>query len=295
MKITDIYVATDLSEVSRSAARWAHNVKTALGATVTVIHIVEVTVSNWLTSAMDTFENHDRVEKAKTNIRLWYKDATGEEPDDVDIRMGSPVKQINAIVEPNAATSLLVMAQSGKGALEKFFLGSTVRRVAAYPACPLIVVHPEHEGLEPTKPIVVGTDFSATGEHAVRAAIDFANLLQSPVHIVHANPAPPVLVFEGADVPIESLQASAIEWSKSSMAELLAKLPECVAGITTEIATELPVTALQNAVEKHHAGLLVVGHSGESELMQHVLGSTAQRCLSGMPCTLAIMPRVSGS
>ena len=292
MNITDIYVATDLSEASASAARWAQNVKGTLGANVTVAHVVEVSVSNWFTSAMDTFEDHQHVEKAKENIRAWYKDATGADPDDVDIRMGSPAKQIGEIAGVNPKTAILVMSSTGKGALQRLFLGSTVARVAANPVCPLIVVHPEHESFEPNKSVVVGTDFSPMADYAVDASVGLAQMLHSPLHIVHANPAPPVLVFDGADVPVESLQASALSWSQSMMSTLTERLGTLPDGLTTEISVELPVTALVAAVKAKHAGLLVVGHSGESELMQHVLGSTAQRCLTEMPCTLAIMPRV---
>jgi nucleotide-binding universal stress UspA family protein len=292
MKIQDIYVATDLSEVSASAARWAQNAKTTFGAQVTVAHVVEVSVSNWFSSAMDTFEDHQRIEKAKENIRTWYKDATGHLPDFVDIRMGSPASQLSEIVGDDGNKSMIVMARSGRGSVSKFFLGSTVARVAAMPPCPLVIVHPEHESLEPNKAIIVGTDFSPNGNAAVEAAADFAKELGSALHIVHANPTPPILVFDGADVPIESMQASAKLWSSAAMQDLMNKLsPTAGPNLTAEISGDLPAVALANAVKSRSAGLMFVGHSGESELMQRVLGSTAQRCLTEMPCTLIILPR----
>ena len=291
MKIQDIYVATDLSEVSASAARWAQNAKASFGAKVTVAHVVEVSVSNWFSSAMDTFEDHQRVEKAKDNIRTWYKDATGELPDYVDIRMGSPASQLTEIVGDEGKKSMIVMARSGKGSVSKFFLGSTVSRVAAMPPCPLVVVHPEHESLEASKAIIVGTDFSPNGNAAVAAAAEFAKELGSPLHIVHDNPTPPILVFDGADVPVESMQASAKLWSNAAMQDLMNKLSLSVgANLSAEISGDLPAVALAEAVKSRSAGLMIVGHSGESELMQHVLGSTAQRCLTEMPCTLIILP-----
>lgn len=294
MKVTEIFVATDLSEVSASAARWAQNVKPVFGATVTVAHVVEASVSNWFSSAMDTFEDQARVDKAKDNIRTWYRDATGFEPDHIDIRMGSAPAQLTSIVGADKKQALLVMAQSGKGALGRFFLGSTVARVAATPPCPLVVVHPNHEALEPGHTVVVGTDFSPNAELAVNAAADLASLLSAPLHILHANPAPPVLVFDGADVPVESLQATALDWSNSAMKELVERLSDRAnLQVSTSISTDLPAAALSSTITEKNGGLLVVGHSGESELMQHVLGSTAQRCLTEMPTTLVIVPRVA--
>lgn len=294
MKVSEIFVATDLSEVSASAARWAQNVKPVFGATITVAHVVEASVSNWFSSAMDTFEDQARVDKAKDNIRAWYRDATGFEPDHVDIRMGSAAAQLTAIVGADKSHALLVMAQTGKGALGRFFLGSTVARVAATPPCPLVVVHPEHEALEPGHTVVVGTDFSPNAELAVNAAADLANTLSAPLHILHANPAPPVIVFDGADVPVETLQATALDWSKNAMNDLVGRLTQHAdLQISTSISAELPALALASTVNEKNGGLLVVGHSGESELMQHVLGSTAQRCLTEMPTTLVIVPRVA--
>ncbi len=292
MKIQDIYVATDLSEVSASAARWAQNAKASFGSEVTVAYVVEVSVSNWFSNAMDTFEDHQRVEKAKENIRSWYKDATGELPDHVDIRTGSPASQLAQIIGAEGDKSLLVMARSGKGPVQKFFLGSTVSRVASMPPCPLVIVHPEHETLEPTHPVVVGTDFSPNGNHAVEVAAKFADALGSPLHIVHANPSPQILVFDGADVPVDAMQASAKLWSSAAMQDLMNKMtPTAGPDLTAEVSGDLPAVALAEAVKSRSAGLLIVGHSGESELMQQVLGSTAQRCLSEMPCTLIILPR----
>ena len=292
MKFDHIIIATDLSENCGSAARWAAGVKDRLGAKIVVTHIIEMTVKNWISSAFDMFEDDGEArQRAENNVRNWYKDMTGENPDIVQVRGGSVRRQLKEIDDTLRGSNLVVMNASGRSAVGRFFLGSNVRNVVAAPPCPIVIVHPEHDRLENKHPIVVGTDFSANADKAIEIAVQFGHLTDATIDIVHANPMPPVLVFDGGDIPVGSFEQAALEWSNQQMDELIARHKEFASiQYSTTISQESPSTALASHAEANNSSLVILGHSGESELMQNVLGSVAQRTLNSLPCTLIIVP-----
>ncbi|MDZ7829841.1 MAG: universal stress protein [Halofilum sp. (in: g-proteobacteria)] len=153
-----LIVATDLSKDARPSAEWAHGFGETQDAQVIVLHVVELSAAHWVAGAFDYLDDPELQKKAEENVRKWYVDATGSEPDGVEVRAGTAAVQIGEAVAERGA-DLLVVSRSGKRGWERFLLGSTAKALAIDPPCELVVVHPEHAKPD-VKDIVVGTDFS---------------------------------------------------------------------------------------------------------------------------------------
>ena len=90
-----ILLATDLSEHCGAAAKWTQQFREATGARVYVQHVIELSVSTWLTSAFETLEDEEATRAAEEKIAAWYEEHTGARPDEVLLRAGSCFVQIS--------------------------------------------------------------------------------------------------------------------------------------------------------------------------------------------------------
>lgn len=286
MQIANILVATDLSEHCGAAAMWAQQFKERTGAARVIVgHIVEISVSSWLKSAYEVLEDDQKRQEAEQKLAEWYTEHTGAQPDEVALRAGSCLAQLSEIVEELEGPTLLVVSMSGKGAFTRFFLGSTAYALASQPPCPVAIIHPEHSQLKEGTPIVSGTDLSHNAQKAVAYAARIAVGLGVPLEIVHGHGAPtsPLVNLE----PNESQETTA-----TTVTDAIRRGPGLPDDLDYRIRViyDDPADAIVEHAKSLDADLVVLGHSGESVLVQSVLGSVAQRVVNHMPCSMVIVP-----
>ena len=291
MELANILVATDLSEHCGAAAKWAQQFKERVGADrVIVEHVIELSVSSWLTSAFEVLDDDAQREAAEKQVSDWYAEHTGSEPDGVVLRAGSCLAQLTEVVEEFEGPTLLVVSMSGKGAFTRFFLGSTAHALASQPPCPVAVIHPEHAQIKLDVPIVTGTDLSYNGQRAVEYAGSLARHVGVPLEVVHAYGAP--------TSPLVNLEATeSQEATTKSVTTLIEGGPGLQGDLDTRIRVlyDDPADAIVGHARELDSDLIVLGHSGETIFVQSVLGSVAQRVLNHMPCSMIIVPPVAGT
>lgn len=293
MKIDHLIVATDLSENSGIAARWAASAAPKFEAEVTVLHVVELGFVTWLKSDLDVFDDTEKVEQLRQLVSEWYEKHTGKAPDHVVVEPGSPLVQIRNAVEATDGESMVVLARSSKGGFEKFFLGSTVHQVVADPPASVAIVHPDHAEATGEHPIVTGTDFSENADLAVQMAIDMCQSLDGKLHIVHANQIPQSTAYAQIGLGGVDLETELHTLAEKKMDQFLED--EIDSSLDVEIEKDLVLDeeaadALLHAVEGDEADMLVVGHNGSSPLVQNVLGSVTQQVLRNAACTIIVVP-----
>ena len=164
-----IILAADLTANSAFAAKWACHVAKLIDAQVVLAHIIELSVPNWLRSAYDVLEDTTQRAKVEQKIQAWYKGHTDSEAEEVLIAVGHPAEQLAQLAQDSDAT-MLVVARSSKGILQKFLAGSTAQMLAANPPCIVAIVHPDHTTLNETTRLMVATDLTDTAERAITAA-----------------------------------------------------------------------------------------------------------------------------
>lgn len=285
MELTNILLATDLSEHCGAAAAWAEQFKERVGATrVIVEHVIELSVSSWVSSAFEMLDDDVLREAAEEKVFDWYEEHAGARPDRVILRAGSCLAQLTEVVAGLDGPTLLVVSMSGKGAFTRFFLGSTAHALASQPPCPVAIVHPEHSTIKTNVPIVTGTDLSYNAERAVEYAAGLAAHVGVPLEIVHAYGAP--------TSPLVDLKSPEADEDVARKVSAVISSGPGLYGVDVRIRAENddPADAIVSHARDLDSDLIVLGHSGETLFVQSVLGSVAQRVLNHMPCSMIIVP-----
>lgn len=288
-----LLLATDLSDNARPAAAWASRFGQTEGAEVVVIHVVEISAAHWASGAYDFLDDDKLREQAESRVREWYADATGAEPASVQVRAGTPAAQIAEAVKEEKA-DLVVIARSGKGGWEKFWLGSTAKALAINPPCEVVIVHPEH-GRPEVSEVLVGVDFSANAERALTVACDLSRRYGAHLQILHAEEVDEIDALDGlggAAIPARYRRSGIDEAASKRMKSLEEAHAADLEGIDydTQLSQDNPARALIDYCDKKRADVLVIGRAGHSELLANVLGSVVNRVIQAAPTNLIIVP-----
>lgn len=292
MKIENVIIATDMSQTADAAAKWGMSFAKTLGVDVVLAHVIEVSLGGWLKGTFDILEDADKLAYAKEKLVNWCVDATGSKPDTVEIRAGGTLHQLKSIATDWEGSSLIVVAQSGASKIENFLLGSTAQRLAAQPPCPLVIVHPEHTEFSEKSILVCGTDFSLNANLAIDFATEICKTTSSNLVVAHGHKVPILgSIFDAGAETIVALQESVREIEETNMGTLIERLEK--EGITakTVLHEADPADLIVATVRSEDADLVILGHGGESPIVQNILGSVAQRVLGKMPTTFVIVPQ----
>ncbi|KAJ8898628.1 hypothetical protein K2173_004241 [Erythroxylum novogranatense] len=148
--------------------------------------------------------------------------------------------------------------------------------------------------------MVVGIDDSEHSGYALdwileKFFVPFGANSPFRIVIVHAKPtassavglagpgAAEVLVFVDAD--LKKIAARVVENAKAMC------ISKSVNDVTVEVVEGDPRNVLCEAVEKHHASVLVVGSHGYGAIKRAVLGSVSDYCAHHAHCSVMIVKR----
>ena len=151
-RLKKILVPTDFSECSRKALQYALPFARQFGASITLLHVVQI--------------NYSGAEFAPVDYPLLERQMleTGEKqlgelgritlPEDVlghtVVRLGRPALEI-AETAKKEEIDLIIMSTHGRTGLKHVFLGSTAENVVRHAPCPVLTVREhEHEFVRPS-------------------------------------------------------------------------------------------------------------------------------------------------
>jgi nucleotide-binding universal stress UspA family protein len=131
-----------------------------------------------------------------------------------------------------------------------------------------------------TAPIIVPLDGSSLAESALPLAEELARMFGNPLRLVRAVEKPPVATVS-YDYP--AVIAGAEDWAIEETNRYLQRKQEEVAErglhVTTESSTGSPAWFIEECIQAHNAGLVVMASHGRSGLGRLIMGSVAQSVL----------------
>ncbi len=135
-----ILAPTDFSDASRKALRYAARFAAQFGSRITLLHVIESSMSPDFTSfplAMD----EEKVAEAARQRLLGLARAHLDERylAAAVVRSGNPFHEI-AEVARELGMDLIIMATHGYTGVKRALLGSTAERVVRYAQCPVLIV-----------------------------------------------------------------------------------------------------------------------------------------------------------
>jgi nucleotide-binding universal stress UspA family protein len=144
------------------------------------------------------------------------------------------------------------------------------------------------------KTIVVGTDGSAHGQHAVSFTADLARQLDAEVILVHvADPSPVPLATAGGYVPY--VPQSVVDETRNATEKRVRvefSTPLRAAGVKyqTRVIVGMAPAVLAKAATELDAQLIVVGTRALHGLVEFMLGSTSHVLTHHAPVPVLVVP-----
>jgi nucleotide-binding universal stress UspA family protein len=193
MEIKNIVVPTDFSTRADSALAIAAEIAHKSGASISLLHIIDVPAESYASSDAISMEKNDSsdlpVAPYMAKIMSYTKERFAElKAKYSDINITEKVvfdkvsKQVAEFVTENKA-SLVVVGSNGASGLDEIMVGSNTEKIVRFAKCPVLVVKADGEKFLP-KNIVYASDF----ENDVHQANDFLKLMNkyfgSKIHLV---------------------------------------------------------------------------------------------------------------
>jgi nucleotide-binding universal stress UspA family protein len=146
--IKRILVPVDFSAASRAALWRASELATALGASIELLHVLELPGAQLLASEgyvpLPPEYRHDVRRHAEVHIKEWL--ATSSVPPTVhhELSEGKPFVEIIKYARDHAV-DLIVMGTHGHGGMSHALLGSVTENVVRTAPCPVLTVRGEDD------------------------------------------------------------------------------------------------------------------------------------------------------
>lgn len=276
--IRKILVPTDFSDHARHAAETAGQLAKALGASVHLLHVLNLPVQAVTPEAAvvpvgfwKELRAHaeKQVEAEKKKLAALGVTATTEVFEDV------PGFAISGAAE-RVKADLIVMGSRGLSGLKHIVLGSVAERTVRTAPCPVLTVKAECGPLR-LRTIVVGLDFSAASKRALELAKELAKAA-GPAHLVlvHAEYIPVELeqyLLREGDSALQRMSDAV----KKDLEKVLVGLQD--EGLSAEFLTTrgTPEKLIVDIADQKHADLVAIGTHGRRGLSHLLLGSVAER------------------
>lgn len=268
-----ILLATDLSARADRAERRAVERATSLGAR---LHVV--TVNEHHGESQPAVARTPDPQTIEADLRELYGTELA-----VDATVGTGDAWPVILSEATAHNcAMIVLGPAEPHSLQEKLLGSTAERVIHAAPMPVLTVRRRTRG--PYLQVIVATDFSETSRHVLIAAA--VVLPEADFVLLHAYRVP----FTGflsreANEPDMKLQAE--DDLKAFLASLDSE-PKLRSRVRAELIHGTPDEVVGRYVVEHTVELVVMGAHGTGGAVDKILGSTAERLLSQLPCDVML-------
>jgi len=199
----------------------------------------------------------------------------------LEVRMGNPAWILaQAVSEYNAG--LLVLGGKHHAAPVRWFGGSTVHHTVRTVDVPLLVTTP---GTTTLAKALVAIDLSDATAATLAGAVAFAAPFVTEMRVLHVvEPLPSI-----PDVGIQLDEGEHLRLAEAGTAELVASL-ELDAPLEHVVRCGAPARTVAEEAAQWAADLVIVGSHGKGWVDRVLLGSTTERLLNRLPCSVLVIP-----
>jgi len=302
-----IIVGVDFSECSRAALAQAIRLASVHGEPeIRAVHVIEKSSLEQLGTAMASQPGDARTVESKVTAHARFAIARMVEEVagngarvHIDVLVGHPA---DALVKAAKDADLLVIGSVGQ-AHPKASMGATATRCVRHAPKEVLVVRPARTG--PFKRIIACVDFSDTSERALQEALRIARADGGEVRALHVF-APPPPAYPPGDVmglwPIPApdygdLTDRLREAAEVALGDTVSRLGAAGSGVrvSTEVI-EHPsyARAICEDAKAFAADLVVIGTLGRTNLRYMLMGSTAEKVVREVECSILAVRAVHG-
>ena len=292
-----ILAAVDFSTGAHSALQQAASIAIRQNAKLHVLHVID---SNALAAMADhrgePFDSASKaaIEGARKALDQWLARVALPQGHEVTLVVGHPLHEILQHAKYLHA-DLLVAGITGAGD-NPAGAGSVSAKLARKAAPNVLLVRAGHD--TPFAKIVACLDFSTQSPKVAEAARDFAFDDGKVVDFVHvwADPSSLLPIMAPFGEAGLSMPAAAMPSREEQVAQLQHRLHQEVRDFAAGIPTKESLHEDRNVgrgiadhAQTSGADLIVIGARGRSNLSYMLLGSTAERVLTRLPCSVLVV------
>ncbi len=187
-----ILYATDYSENSAAALKYAQALGTQLDTRLVVTHIFDYPTVLGTEVLSEPFPNleKDNFKMHRSKLEEFCTEHLGDEWDTPNIQLEvgenkSVIKGIILVAEEWQAEMIIVGMWGGSG-LRELIMGSTTKQLIEKAPCPVLAI-PADMSRMPINTIVYATDFEEEDIHAIQKLVEIAKPLDARIDIVHIS------------------------------------------------------------------------------------------------------------
>ncbi|MBE0541809.1 MAG: universal stress protein [Verrucomicrobia bacterium] len=286
-QLKSIVVGVDFSDCSRSALHQAVRIAQWNQAHLHVVHVIEYLVISDLADALGhtiARIQADAVRHAKGQLEAWLAEFGPSMPRSVDVLVGPPIDGILRKVQSTEA-DLLVLGVHGDSMLPAS-AGTLATKCVRKAPCKVMLVEARHA--RPFQTVVACVDFSELSREAVAQALRVAAQDQSHVYFLHVFDGP----WKRLPYCAKTLE-TATDFQHQYRTRLEQRLKEFVGDTPPGVVTHFAVFNASNfrcGIAEYarpvRADLVVLGTKGRTNLKYMMLGSTVERLLRDVPCSV---------
>lgn len=290
-QLRKIVVGVDFSRCSRQALAHAVRIARWNDAQLHLIHVIDALVVTDLAEALRAplAEVRSQAERtAEQELQACLREAGGEAT--LHVKVGSPIGEILKLVNLTSA-DLLVVGTNGNTAPH---LGAGTLAVQCLRKAPTKVLLVSFGAAGSFRTVAACVDFSPTSSSVIEQAHRVASQEDSVIHYLHVFDPP----WERLHYLMPTSEANR-DFRNQYLAALKGRLEELAArrGATGVHCALFPHTRYGTGIADYAkqigADLIVLGTRGRTNLRHVLTGTTAERLLRDLPCSVLAVRAVA--
>ena len=297
-----LLVPLDGSRLAEAALPAAAYLAARLGASVTLIHIIEhdapqvvhgehhLTAGDEAGAYLEAAARHMQEHASGVTLDVERHVHTAEMKDVA----GGIVQHVDEL-----APDLIVMCTHGSGGLRDVLFGSIAQQVVARGTTPVALIRPTEEGVAESftcQRLLVPLDGSPEHERSLPAAVELGYACPAELHLVFVVPTLSTLggqqAATGRLLPgaTTALLDMAQQDAESYLRKQISELRSQGLAVTAELQRGDPATGIVDAARSVDSDMIVLGTHGRTGTDAFWAGSTAARVLARSSCPLLLVP-----
>ena len=307
IELTRILVPVDFSDYSQHAVGYAVGIARWYGAGVTALHVfVNSPAANVIPSLYPVATAPVSLgpirDELMTQLRAFVATAAAHDvPIDVAVEEAPDVHREILVQAELLKADLIVMGTHGRGALERFMVGSTTEKVLrTATSCPVMVVPPRAPET-PVPPvqfhrILCPVDFSEGSLAALTYALSLAEEADAHLTLLHAIEMPPGLDEElmPAEFSFQTMREAAEADRRRRLDGLVPDSVREFCTVHTMVVDGRASRAILRVAAEGDADLIVMGIHGRGAFDLMLFGSNTHHVLRAATCPVLTV-RVRGA
>jgi nucleotide-binding universal stress UspA family protein len=291
LTLSRILCATDFSEVSAKAERYAIALAKRYEARLVLLHVDPpiplMSPYGEIPIDLGLFEEQRR--QADLEMRAAHERArVAGLVVDAMVRGGSPAREI--LAEARQGVDLIVLGTHGRGGMEHLLLGSVAEKVLRKATCPVMVVPAAADADRGVlfARILCPIDGSAPSAAAVAFAVSLARETDGTIRLLEVvEPLPVVSEIDVLDAPTYERQAEAL--ARTTLHDAIAAEVRESCRVVDEVAFGKASQRILDAARDGGADVVVTGVRGRNALDLFAFGSTTNEVVRRAACPVLVV------